>query len=142
MQRIMVEISGQYTKREKGKRMKILVVEDDLDIGNLLETLLKKQYEVIRAYSGTEAVLLLEREHVDLLLLDLMLPGISGEEVLTKVKGQVKVIILSAKSSIGDRVGNLLNGANDFISKPFDNDELLARIEVQLRDIEPKTEHM
>ena len=59
--------------------MKILVVEDDLDIGNLLETLLKKQYEVIRAYSGTEAVLLLEREHVDLLLLDLMLPGISGD---------------------------------------------------------------
>ena len=71
-----------------------------------------------------------------------MLPGIAGEEVRTKVKGQVKVIILSAKSSIGDRVGNLLNGANDFISKPFDNDELLARIEVQLRDIEPKTEHI
>lgn len=114
--------------------MNILVVEDDIYIGNLIEELLHDKYKVARAYSGTEAILQFERTHFDLVLLDLMLPGLSGEEVLQKIKNQTKVIILSAKASKNDRINNLLSGANDFIAKPFDNDELLARIEVQLRD--------
>jgi DNA-binding response OmpR family regulator len=113
--------------------MNILVVEDDPYIGNLIEELLKGKYLITRAFSGTEAALQLEYNRFDLVLLDLMLPGLSGEEVLSRINGQAKVIILSAKDSKKDRVDNLLNGANDYITKPFDNDELLARIEVQLR---------
>lgn len=114
-------------------KKQILIVEDDIYIGNLLEELLKDRYSTIRAYSGTEAILQMKANPVDLVLLDLMLPGLSGEEVLAKINGRTKVIVLSAKNSKSDRVGNLLNGANDYITKPFDNDELLARIEVQLR---------
>lgn len=119
--------------------MDILVVEDDIDIGNLLEELLQDKYSVCRAYSGTEAILQFENRHFDLVLLDLMLPGLSGEEVLERIKGRAKVIVISAKAGKSDRISNLLNGANDFISKPFDNDELLARVEVQLRENVPVT---
>jgi DNA-binding response OmpR family regulator len=110
-------------------------VEDDPYIGNLIEELLKEKYMITRAFSGTEAALQLEYNRFDLVLLDLMIPGLSGEEVLSRINGQAKVIILSAKDSKKDRVNNLLNGANDYITKPFDNDELLARIEVQLRNL-------
>jgi DNA-binding response OmpR family regulator len=113
---------------------KILVVEDDLYIGNLIEELLKmNNYQVIRAYSGTEAVLQFASSKPDLVLLDLMLPGLSGEEVIGRIKGNVPIIVLSAKSGKSDRINNLLNGCNDYITKPFDNDELLARIQVQIR---------
>lgn len=112
---------------------KILIVEDDISIHNVIEELLKKQnYITYKAYSGTEAILLLEKEKYDLILLDLMLPAISGEEIIEKVK-DTPIIVLSAKISSDDKVNCLLSGANDYITKPFDGKELLARIEVQLR---------
>ena len=112
---------------------KILIVEDDVDIHNLIKDILKKErYDVISAYSGTEAILLIEKNNVDLILLDLMLPGLSGEELIRKIK-DIPIIVLSAKVSSEDKVNVLSNGANDYITKPFDANELLARIKVQLR---------
>ncbi len=113
---------------------KILIIEDDESIHNVIEELLKENdYNVFNAYSGTEALLLLEKERYDLILLDLMLPGITGEELLAKVKN-IPIIVISAKISSDDKVNCLLSGANDYITKPFDSRELLARIEVQLRN--------
>ena len=112
----------------------ILVVEDDIYIGDMTEEALKaKGYNVLRAYSGTEALLKLASDNIDLVLLDLMLPGLSGEEVLPKIKN-IPVIIVSAKTAIDDKVELLSVGAADYITKPFDIRELLARIEVQLRN--------
>ncbi len=111
----------------------IAIVDDDITIGNLLTELLEKEgYRVIRAYSGTEALLLFENTHPDLVLLDLMLPGLSGEEVLKSLSG-TPVIVVSAKIQIEDKVGLLLAGAADYVTKPFHTKELLARIAVQLR---------
>lgn len=149
-----------------------MVIDDDVDIGNMLEELLTREgYGVMRAYSGTEAVLLMEsiRRHdgdlqrtvtqrlpaadsrtegqhfaaadsrmadaalPDLILLDLMLPGISGEELLAKLAG-IPVIVVSAKAGIDDKVQLLMDGAADYITKPFEGRELLARIAVQLRN--------
>ncbi|MGN0609801.1 MAG: response regulator transcription factor [Oscillospiraceae bacterium] len=111
----------------------IAVIDDDIHIGNMLEELLSKEgYCVIRAYSGTEALYLLSQRAPDLILLDLMMPGLSGEEVLTKISG-IPVIVMSAKVDIGSKVELLLGGAADYITKPFDTQELLARIAVQLR---------
>lgn len=112
----------------------IAVIDDDIHIGNVLEELLQREgYAVLRAYSGTEAVLLLERSRPDLVLLDLMLPGLSGEEVLAKIRG-TPVIVVSAKVGVEDKVSLLLGGAADYITKPFDSRELLARIAVRLRE--------
>ena len=112
----------------------IAVIDDDIHIGNVLEELLQREgYAVIRAYSGTEAVLLLERQRPDLVLLDLMLPGLSGEEVLARIEG-VPVMVVSAKVGVEDKVSLLLNGAVDYITKPFDSRELLARVAVRLRE--------
>ena len=114
----------------------IAVIEDDLPIGNLLQEVLEKQgYAVRRAYSGTEALYLLEREKPDLALLDLMLPGLSGEEVLPHLQG-VPVIVLTAKAGVEDKVRLLLGGAADYLTKPFQIPELLARIQVRLRERE------
>lgn len=111
----------------------ILVIDDDIHISDMLfEILSKEGYKVSRAYSGTEAILFLSNQTPDLILLDLMLPGLSGEEILKKINAS-PVIVLSAKSDINDKVNLLLGGAADYITKPFDTDELLARISVQLR---------
>ncbi len=111
----------------------IAVVDDDSCIGDMLEKGLKREgYEVLRAYSGTEALLLLREKRPDLVLLDLMLPGMSGEEVLPALKG-IPVIVLSAKADVEDKVGVLLSGAADYLTKPFEMRELLARVAVQLR---------
>lgn len=113
---------------------KILIVEDDLSIHNVLKEILNKEgYSTFSAYSGTEALLLLEKEKCDLILLDLMLPGICGEEIISKVN-KVPIIVLSAKISSDDKVTCLLSGASDYVTKPFDSKELLARIKVQLRN--------
>lgn len=112
----------------------IAVVDDDIHIGNFLEELLRREgYAVLRAYSGTEAVLLLERKRPDLVLLDLMMPGLSGEQVLSKISG-IPVIVVSAKAGIEDKVNLLLSGAADYLEKPFDSRELLARVAARLRE--------
>lgn len=112
---------------------KILIVEDDISIHNMIEELLKKEnYIISNAYSGTEALMMLEKENYDLILLDLMLPGANGEEIIEKIK-ETPIIVLSAKISGDDKVNCLLSGASDYVTKPFDSKELLARIEVQLR---------
>lgn len=111
----------------------ILIVDDDVYIGNMVEEVLKKAgYQTARAYSGTEAAMYLETHQPDLILLDLMLPGLSGEELLPRIKG-IPVIVVSAKAEVSDKVDLLMNGASDYITKPFDTKELLARITVQLR---------
>lgn len=111
----------------------IWIVDDDIYIGDMLEELLIKEgYKVCRAYSGTEVLLLLSNAKPDLVLLDLMLPGLSGEEVLPKLSG-IPVIVVSAKLDIDSKVELLLGGAADYVTKPFDNKELLARVAVQLR---------
>ncbi len=111
----------------------ILIIDDDINIGNMLEELLTKEgYLTSRAYSGTEALMFLSAHTPDLILLDLMLPGLNGEEVLPKIKG-IPVIIVSAKIGIDSKVDMLLGGAADYITKPFDTKELLARISVALR---------
>ncbi|HCA69749.1 MAG TPA: DNA-binding response regulator [Lachnospiraceae bacterium] len=112
----------------------ILIIDDDIHIGDMLEEVLTKEgYRISRAYSGTEALLVLSSCRPDLVLLDLMLPGLSGEDVLPKITG-IPVIIVSAKVDVCDKVDLLLGGAADYVTKPFHINELLARITVQLRD--------
>lgn len=112
---------------------KIMIIDDDVYIGNMLkEALGSEGYETVQAYSGTEALLLLEKEEPDIILMDLMLPGLSGEELLPKIK-DIPVIVVSAKIGVDDKVDLLLGGAADYITKPFEIRELLARIKVQLR---------
>lgn len=111
----------------------IAIVEDDIYISNLLlETLTGEGYGVLQAWSGTEALLLFEKSLPDLVLLDLMLPGITGEELLPHIR-EIPVIVLSAMAKVDDKVRLLLGGAADYIAKPFEMRELLARIEVQFR---------
>ena len=114
----------------------ILVVEDDQDINRLLCRILTDGgYDVRPAFSGSEAVLWAEQYDYDLVLLDLMLPGLTGEEFIARMrkKKTMPILVLSAKAGLEDRVNVLRLGADDFIPKPFDNDEVLARVEAQLR---------
>lgn len=112
---------------------KILIIDDDISINNLLnEILIGNGYSVFRAWSGTEALMMLEKCRPDLVILDLMLPGMTGEELLPELDG-IPVIVLSAKISVKDKISLLSLGASDYITKPFDTDELLARVNVQLR---------
>lgn len=114
----------------------ILVVEDDPFIGDLLaEALGKEGYGVLRAYSGTEALLVLSGHRPDLVLLDLMLPGLSGEELLPQLR-DMPVIVVSAKADVAGKTGLLWGGAVDYVTKPFALPELLARIAVQFRRLE------
>ena len=112
----------------------IAIMDDDIHIGDMLEEVLTKEgYGVLRAYSGTEALMLLSNKTPDLVLLDLMLPGLSGEEVFRKIKG-IPVIIVSAKIDVDNKVELLYGGATDYVTKPFNTKELLARISVALRN--------
>lgn len=124
-----------YRRREKRDEMQtILIIDDDAAIGNLEQEVLERAgYAVQRAYSGTEALLLLRSSRPDLILLDLMLPGLSGEEVLPKIQG-IPVIVVSARAAVQDKVDLLLGGAADYLTKPFDTKELLARVAVRLRE--------
>ena len=116
----------------------IAIIDDDIHIGDMLtEVLSQEGYSVLRAYSGTEALYLLSQNKPDLVLLDLMLPGLSGEEVLPHIEN-IPVIVISAKIDVQDKVKLLLGGAADYLTKPFDTAELLARITVQLRNAENK----
>lgn len=116
--------------------IRVLVVEDDQDINNLLCTILRDGgYESQAAFSGSEGLLWAERENFDLVLLDLMLPGLTGEQFIQKIRPlrTMPIIVLSAKAGLEDKVNVLRMGADDFIPKPFDNAEVLARVEAQLR---------
>lgn len=116
---------------------KILIIEDDPDISGMLYDLLEQNgYKPAAAYSGTEAVMRFGGESFDLILLDLMLPGIKGIEVLEEIRktSSVPVIALTAVSEKESVIALLKAGANDYMTKPFDNGELLARIDVQLRN--------
>lgn len=113
---------------------KILIIEDDNHINNMLKEFLENHgYLCFQAFSGSEGKFLIEMEHFDLILLDLMLPGISGEELIKDLVKKSKIIVLSAKNEIESKVNLLELGANDYICKPFDINELLARVKVQLR---------
>lgn len=111
----------------------ILIIDDDIYIGDMLQEALGAEgYSVSRAYSGTEALLVLGQKKPDLILLDLMLPGLTGEELLPRIKN-TPVIVVSAKLEVSNKVDLLMAGAVDYVTKPFDISELLARITVQLR---------
>ena len=111
----------------------ILIIDDDAHINDIVSKALQSEgYSVSSAYSGTEALLLLSQSKPDLILLDLMLPGLTGEELLPQIR-DIPVIVVSAKADVTDKVGLLMGGACDYITKPFDMKELLARILVQLR---------
>ena len=119
--------------------IRVLVVEDDPDINQLLCTIMSDaSYQCQPAFSGSEAMLWAERERFDLVLLDLMLPGLTGEEFITRIRRgrTMPIIVLSAKAGLEDKVNVLRLGADDFIPKPFDNLEVLARVEAQLRRVE------
>ena len=112
----------------------ILIIDDDKHINALLrEALSNAGYRTRRALSGAEAISLLKDYKPDIILLDLMMPGLSGEELLPFIK-DIPVIVVSAKAATEDKVGLLMSGAADYVTKPFDINELLARIAVQLRN--------
>lgn len=114
----------------------ILIIEDDIEIQYMEKELLSSHgYKTFSAYSGTEAMLLLEKQEFDIILLDLMLPGLTGEEVLEQLRkvSNVPIICVSAKDDVKVRVELIKKGADDYLVKPFNNEELLARIEALLR---------
>ena len=111
----------------------IAIIDDDVHIGNMVEEVLHSEnYNVIRAYSGTEALYLLSNNKPDLILLDLMLPGISGEDVLPHIQN-IPVIVISSIVDVDSKVNLLLSGAADYLTKPFNILELKARIRALLR---------
>lgn len=117
----------------------ILIIEDDLSINSMIADALTKRskndYTCVQAFSGTEALLRIEQSHYDLILLDLMLPGMSGDALIKKIKpaNATPIIVLTAKDDLDSKVDLLSAGAEDYITKPFEIAELLARVEVQLR---------
>ena len=115
----------------------VLIVEDDNDINHMLcELLGSRGYYTVSAFSGTEALLYIEKEVPRAVILDLMLPGMTGEELLSRIKARnvdIAVIVTSAKDAVHTRVELLRAGADDYLVKPFDTEELLARLEVALR---------
>ncbi len=122
----------------------ILIIEDDNDISKMLNELLTiNGYRAIQAYSGTEALLHIEKQAPDAVILDLMLPGMSGEEVLAGIKAadrSIAVLVASAKDDVTSRISLLRAGADDYLTKPFDTGELLARLEAVLRRSKKQTD--
>ena len=117
-----------------------MIIEDDVSISDMVsEALSDEGYSVIKAYSGTEALMVLNGSKPDLILLDLMLPGLTGEELLPLIK-DIPVIVVSAKADVSDKVGLLMSGAEDYITKPFNIRELIARVAVRLRGREKSAE--
>ncbi|WP_373599702.1 response regulator transcription factor [Paraclostridium bifermentans] len=118
------------------KKIEILIVEDDNDINKLLSDMVDiSGYNSKSAYSGTEALIYLKENEFDMILLDLMIPGINGEELLEKIRQNysMPIIVISAKDDKNTKIDMLKSGADDFISKPFDIDETIARIASNLR---------
>ncbi|MGT2866496.1 response regulator YycF [Streptococcus fryi] len=118
---------------------KILIVDDEKPISDIIKfNLTKEGYEVVTAFDGREALVLFEQEQPDLIILDLMLPELDGLEVAKEVRktSHLPIIMLSAKDSEFDKVIGLEIGADDYVTKPFSNRELLARVKAQLRRTE------
>jgi two-component system KDP operon response regulator KdpE len=118
---------------------KLLVVDDEEELQELLRAMLKRKgYEVMAAGSGLEAMRLLYHAQPDLVLLDVMMPGLDGWETLQRIRevSTVPVIMLTALGQVPNVVRGLKQGADDYITKPFDRDELIARIEALLRRCE------
>lgn len=114
----------------------ILIVDDNREIVYSLGELLKYEgYQIVKAYDGMEALEALERNHIDLILLDVMMPRLNGLSTLMKIRENYKIpaIILSAKTEESDKVSGLVLGADDYISKPYNPAELIARVKAQLR---------
>lgn len=122
---------------------KILIVEDEKDIVEMIEYNLKKEgYRTFATLNGEKAISLAKKEHLDLVILDLMLPNIDGFEICKQLKnneitGQIPIIMLTAKSQEADKIAGLELGADDYMTKPFSPRELIARIKVVLRRQEP-----
>lgn len=122
---------------------RLLIIEDDVNINEMLqEAFGKKGYEVVSAYSGTEGILRIEKETYQMVILDSMLPGMDGQQVLKNIreKSNVPVIVLSAKDELDTKVDLLMSGASDYMTKPFELKELEARVLVQLRNAAGKNE--
>ncbi len=122
---------------------RLLIIEDDVNINEMLqEAFGKKGYEVVSAYSGTEGILRIEKETYQMVILDLMLPGMDGQQVLKNIreKSNVPVIVLSVKDELDTKVDLLMSGASDYMTKPFELKELEARVLVQLRNAAGKNE--
>ncbi len=121
----------------------ILIIEDDTNINNLIaETLDKAGFSCVQAFSGTEGLLHAQNGKFSLIVMDLMLPGKTGEELLPKLKSlnETPIIILSAKDSLDSKIDLLNAGAEDYITKPFELDELVARVNVQIRRYSTKSD--
>ncbi len=121
----------------------ILIIEDDTNINNLIaETLGKAGFSCVQAFSGTEGLLHAQSNKFSLIVMDLMLPGKTGEELLPKLKSlnETPIIILSAKDSLNSKIDLLNAGAEDYITKPFELDELVARVNVQIRRYSTKSD--
>jgi DNA-binding response OmpR family regulator len=117
---------------------KILIVEDNKDVNRMLtEVLVSNGYEMNSAYTGIDALKEIKTQQYDLILLDIMLPYKSGDEILKEVRefSDVPVIIISAKGMISTKIDLLKMGADDYITKPFDLDEVVARVETNLRRV-------
>ena len=124
--------------------MNILIVEDNNDINNMIKDyLVKAGYNCEQAFSGTEALMHFKMNNYDLIILDLMLPGMDGETFLKNIRqiSYLPVIVLSAKDTLDSKVEVLSAGADDYLCKPFEPQELLARIQVQLRKRNKNTYH-
>ena len=120
----------------------ILIVEDDDMINNMIKEAMENEgFKCLQAFSGTEGILVAKTENIDLVILDLMLPGKPGEEVIKEIKNlkNIPVIIVSAKDGIDSKVVLLKSGADDYLTKPFDIRELEVRVEVCLRKYSPDT---
>ncbi len=128
-----------YCPGKEGNHMEstnILVVDDDHDIADLVAIHLKGEgYNCFKAYSGKEAINIFESRDIDLAILDIMMPGIDGRQVCAKIResSTIPIIMLSARDSETDKVEGLVNGADDYVTKPFNTMELVARVKSQLR---------
>lgn len=116
--------------------MKILIIEDDKILSKTVEQCLKGRYDIDSAYDGSEGLLYAKQEIYDLIILDIMMPIMDGYEVLTNLRNEkifTPVLILTAKDSINDKVRGFRSGADDYLVKPFNREELLARVDALIR---------
>lgn len=131
-------IFAQVIQEEELSRMRVLIVDDDREIVELLNIYLKNEgYDVVKAYNGQQALNYIKNdEEIELVILDVMMPKINGIEVVEKLREanhSIPVIILSAKSSDNDKIQGLISGADDYVTKPFNPLEVIARVKSLLR---------